>query len=142
MILITVIERSELEGIFGVVVHAQKLCIFAFTKGEKTKRITMNFRINPREAISPADLDEFFHGEHLSTPISLIRRLSPDSLSIMELRNERDLEITEKLLQFPLLAEHVEGVWNLTLGQEFNMTTAKNLFKDSGWNRTPATSRR
>src|ERR1017187_9726999 len=42
----------------------------------------------------------------------LIRRLSPDSLSIMEFKNETDVRIAEKMSRFPLLGESIQGSWN------------------------------
>ena len=59
----------------------------------------------------------------------LIKRLSPDSYSVMEFKSELDVQIAEKMLRFPLLGERIEGSWNLKLGQDLNMTTDNKLFK-------------
>jgi len=61
--------------------------------------------------------------------VPLVRRLSPDSLSVMEFKKPIDIEIAEKMLQFPLLGEKIEGKWNLKLTAEFHMTNDSHLFK-------------
>ncbi|WP_415791733.1 helix-turn-helix domain-containing protein [Deinococcus saxicola] len=68
-------------------------------------------------------------GLGISISIDLVKRLSPDSLSVMEFQSQLDAEIAEKMLRFPLLGEHLEGVWNLKLSSEFHMTSDSYLFK-------------
>lgn len=66
----------------------------------------------------------------LPLSIELIRRLSPDSHSVMEFKGELDIHIAEKMLQFPLLGEEIEDAWNIGLTAEFHMTSdGKELFK-------------
>lgn len=60
--------------------------------------------------------------------VELIKRLSPDSHSVMEFKGKADVLIAQKMLQFPLLSERIENVWQLRLCQEFNMTTDSYLF--------------
>jgi hypothetical protein len=125
-------ERFVFEGVH----HAQKFCISAFGKGGETKSVEAAFRINPREAVAAEELDSFLHMEahHLNIPISLVRRLSPDSLSIMEFRTPTDLEVAEKALRFPLLGQDVDGLPKVQLAREFDMTQggAARLVKDRG----------
>ncbi len=47
----------------------------------------------------------------------------------MEFKSEMDIRIAEKMLQFPLLGEEIEGKWNLRLAAEFHMTNDSYLFK-------------
>ena len=54
--------------------------------------------------------------------VELIKRLSPDSHSVMEFKSAVDLEIAHKLLKFPLLGDTVPNSWNLTLHRELHMT--------------------
>jgi hypothetical protein len=61
--------------------------------------------------------------------VELIKRLSPDSHSVMEFKGAADIAIAEKLLKFPLLGERIEGAWNLVLSNEFHMTNDSHLFK-------------
>ena len=70
--------------------------------------------------------------------VELIKRLSPDSHSVMEFKSALDVQIAEKMLRFPLLGERIEGKWNLVLSNEFHMTNDSHLFNtESGSGRLP-----
>ena len=138
-------SNCELENIFGLsnerfifegVDHRFKFCLIDFEKGKLTNAFNAAFRIDPREAIKPNDLDRFLHdqSEQVEIPISLVRKLSPDSISVMEFKNETDIKIAEKMIRFPLLGERIEDKWNLKLRQEFNMTSDSHLFKTESAN--------
>jgi len=60
--------------------------------------------------------------------VELIKRLSPDSHSVMEFKSALDVKTAEKLLKFPLLGEHKDGAWNLSLTNEFHMTNDSHLY--------------
>src|ERR1039458_200295 len=113
-------ERYIFEG----VEHRQNFCILVFQKSGSTESFRAAFRINTREAISRDELDEFLNSgkADLKLTTDLIRRLSPDSLSIMEFKNEMDVRIAEKMVRFPLLGEQVPGAWAVRLTSEFHMT--------------------
>lgn len=63
--------------------------------------------------------------------VELIKRLSPDSHSIMEFQGEADVAIAHKLLKHPLLGDAVPGSWALTLHRELHMTDDAPLFQTS-----------
>ncbi|MEG4533461.1 Eco57I restriction-modification methylase domain-containing protein [Microcoleus sp. D2_18a_D3] len=129
-------ERFIFEGVD----HRFKFCLLTFEKGKNTESFKAAFRINPREAIRVEKLDTFLNNqdECIEISVNLIRRLSPDSLSVMEFKNEGDIRIAEKMLQFPLLGEQIEGKWNLRLTAEFHMTNDSHLFKqEPGKGRLP-----
>lgn len=132
-VLDTLFGMSNERFIFENVHHAQKFCLVVFEKGGNSHTFKVAFRINPREAVASTELDEFLNsdGNHLQIPVELVRRLSPDSLSIMEFKNKLDIVIAEKALQFPLLGEEIEGTWNVNLTAEFHMTNDSGLFKTS-----------
>jgi len=75
------------------------------------------------------ELQRFPESGSLPISVELVRRLSPDSLSIMEFKSDLDVQIAEKMLRFPLLGQKIEGVWNLRLTREFDMTNDSKLFK-------------
>ena len=136
----TLFGLSNEKFIFDGVHHSQKLCLMIFEKGGRTESFTAAFRVNPREAVSPDQLETFLNdrSKHLQIPVALIRRLSPDSLSVMEFKNEIDIRIAEKMLKFPLLGERLPDRWNLTLTNEFHMTNDSYLFKtEPGEGRLP-----
>jgi hypothetical protein len=131
-------EVSSLLGLsnerflFENVHHAFKFALLTFRKGSATNALHAAFRINTREAIGAEELDAFLHStdDKIVIPVDLVRRLSPDSLSVMEFKSDIDVQIAEKMLRFPLLGEQIAGVWNLKLKQgDFNMTTDSYLFK-------------
>jgi hypothetical protein len=124
---------SNEKFIFENVHHAQKFCILVFEKGGHTESFEAAFRINPREAVTPNRLDEFLNSksEHIEISVPLVRRLSPDSVSIMEFKRDIDVHIAEKMLRFPLLGEKVEGSWQFSLTNEFHMTGDSKIFSTS-----------
>ena len=76
------------------------------------------------------ELDRFPNEGALWLDVELIRRLSPDSHSVMEFKGELDVQIAKKMLHFPVLGDVIDGLWNIRLCQEFNMTTDSKLFKN------------
>ncbi len=77
-----------------------------------------------------ADLARFPEQNALWFDVDLIRKLSPESHSMMEFKSELDLEIVQKMLVFPLLGRELTQVWNIQFGSEFHMTANKPLFRD------------
>jgi hypothetical protein len=123
---------SNEKYIFEGVHHAQKFCILVFRKDSHTDAFEAAFRINPREAVTTDHLEQFLHerDEHLQIKTELVRRLSPDSLSIMEFKSDFDVQIAEKILRFPLLGEEIEGIWNVEFAAELHITNdGRRLFK-------------
>jgi hypothetical protein len=76
-----------------------------------------------------AELARFPKEGALHISVELIKRLSPDSISVMEFKNDQDVRIAEKMTKFPLLGEKREDGWNLVLCNEFHMTNDSHLFK-------------
>jgi len=125
---------SNEKFIFEGVHHSFRLCILAFRKAGVTTSFTAAFRINPREAISAGRLESFLvtPSEHIELNWELVKRLSPSSLSLMEFKLRKDLEIVEKMLRFPMLGEKVDGCWQFVLINEFHMTgDSRELFHTS-----------
>ncbi len=127
----TLFGLSNERFIFEGVDHRFKFCLFDFAKGKNTEVFNAVFRINPREAISKNELETFLYNkdEQVQIYTNLIRKLSPDSLSVMEFKQDIDIHIAEKMSRFPLLGETLPDTWNLKLTSEFNMTTDSYLFK-------------
>ncbi len=127
----TLLGLSNERFLFENVHHAFKFALLTFQKGNATKAFRAAFRINTREAIGAEQLDEFLHAadDKINIHVEMVRRLSPDSLSVMEFKSDADVQIAEKMLRFPLLGEQIAGVWNLRLNNEFHMTNDSYLFK-------------
>ena len=122
---------SNEKYIFEGVHHGFKICFLVFRKGDKTTTFEGAFRINTREAVTPENLGSFLvdSNQYLSISVPLVRRLAPDSLSIMEFKSELDVRIAEKMLHFPLLGENVSNRWQLQLWNEFHMTNDSHLYR-------------
>lgn len=119
--------------IFEGVHRSFKFVVLTFEKGDETHHFPAAFMRHDVE-----ELARFPKEGALELDVNLIRRLSPDSHSVMEFKSALDVQIAEKMLQFPLLGEKIEGVWNLSLTREFDMTNDSHLFKtEAGVGRLP-----
>ncbi|MFM6072123.1 MAG: ATP-binding protein, partial [Dolichospermum sp.] len=84
------------------------------------------------------ELNSFPGDDCINMSVDLIKRLSPDSISIMEFKSDLDIFIAEKMSRFPLLGEEIADTWNLKLTAEFHMTNDSHLFKtEPGKGRLP-----
>ncbi|MHC5734356.1 Eco57I restriction-modification methylase domain-containing protein [Nostoc sp.] len=110
--------------IFEGVHRSFKFAILTFEKEGKTENFPAAFM---RQDVQ--ELQGFPKNDGLPISIDLVRKLSPDSLSVMEFKNEIDFHIADKMTKLPLLGEKLEDKWNLELHREFNMTDDAFLFK-------------
>ena len=135
-------DGGEVRALFGLsnerylfeeVHHSVKFCILVFGKGGKTGAFEAAFRINPREAVAADQLDVFLRAAqaHVTLTPELVRKLSPTTVSIMEFRGPTDIEIAEKMMQFPALEQESDVGWTLVLRKEFHSTGHKDLFRTS-----------
>lgn len=130
-------EKTDITGLFcfengssnGVIfenVHRSfKFVVLSFRKGDSTHQFPAAFM---RHDVK--ELKDFPGGIGLTLDVVTVRKLSPDSLSVMEFKTELDVEIAKKMSRFPLLGEELPDTWNLKLSSEFNMTTDSKLFKN------------
>ncbi|GAB4044323.1 Eco57I restriction-modification methylase domain-containing protein [Spirosoma jeollabukense] len=125
------VSLSNEKFIFDTVEHRFPFTLLSFEKGGHTDRFRATFRINPREAIGTGELDSFLHNPDTFVDITtdFIKRQSPESLSVMEIRRDIDFTIADKILQFPLLGDKLPGMWNFSLTREFDMTNDSHLFR-------------
>jgi Alw26I/Eco31I/Esp3I family type II restriction m6 adenine DNA methyltransferase len=101
-----------------------KFVILSFEKNKQTLSFPVEFMRHDVE-----ELQRFPHKDSLVISVDLIRKLSPDSLSVMEFKQDIDIQIAEKMSRFPLLGETLPDTWNLKLTREFDMTNDSYLFK-------------
>jgi hypothetical protein len=119
--------------VFEGVHRSFKFLVLSFEKGGETKHFPAAFM---RHDVT--ELERFPQEGAINISIELVRRLSPDSLSVMEFKTPLDVQIAEKMLKFPLLGEDTPDKWRLRFAAEFHMTNDSNLFKsEQGKGRLP-----
>jgi hypothetical protein len=128
--------QTKITGLFGFenrrmifegVDSRFKFVTLTFCKGDRTIRFPTAFmRLDVQE------LDRFPSEGAIEMDVALVRRLSPDSLSLMEFASTLDITIAEKLLYFPLLGADISSKWNIAFRQELNMTSDSRLFHQKG----------
>ncbi|MCC5653536.1 ATP-binding protein [Nostoc sp. XA013] len=110
--------------IFEEVDSRFKFVVLTFLKGSTTTEFPSAFmRLDVQE------LQMFPSQDSLQINVDMIRKLSPDSLSVMEFKNEVDIRIAEKMGKFPLLGEKIDRNWNFVLTREFDRGNDNNLFQ-------------
>jgi hypothetical protein len=110
-----------------------KFVVLTYKKGGKTESFPAAFMRHDVE-----ELERFPKEGGLDISVALIRKISPDSLSVMEFKSDMDVRIAEKMLKYPLLGDDVASSWKLELHREFNMTDDAPLFqKEPGTKRLP-----
>lgn len=136
----SLISLSNEKFIFEEVHHSFGLLFLSFTKGGKTEKLRATFRINPREAIKADEFGTFVNDESNFIELSakLIGSMNAETRSVLEFRGAADVNIVNKMLQFPSLGEKLDGVWNLQLTREFDMSMNSKAFKSEfATNRLP-----
>ncbi len=135
-------DSTRITGLFGFenrkiifegVDSRFKFVVLTYCKGEQTDVFPAAFM---RHEVS--ELSNFPQQGGQNISVELIRRLSPTSLSLVEFKNEMDLNIARKALLFPLLGERKPGHWNVFLTRELDMTNDHRHFKtEAGAGRLP-----
>ncbi|MEK6283254.1 MAG: ATP-binding protein [Acidobacteriota bacterium] len=110
--------------IFEGVHRSYKFLVLTFEKGGVTKAFPAAFM-----RLDASELQGFPQYGAINISVELIRRLSPDSLSVMEFKSQLDILIAEKMLKFPPLGKEIADAWNLRLTREFDMTNDSHLFE-------------
>jgi hypothetical protein len=123
--------------------HSRWRWLFGFENREKLFDIDSRFKFCPvivekggeTESIYAAfmrrDVDEWAVAERIAVPYerAQIERFSPNTFSILEIRNRRDLEILEKIYANGiLLGDQSEDGWGIQYATEFHMTNDSKLF--------------
>lgn len=117
-------ENSK--AIFEGVHRSYKFVVLTFEKGGQTQSFPAAFMRH-----DVIELERFPGQGALELSVELIRRLSPASLSVMEFKSDRDVQIAQKMLQFPLLGEKLADTWNIALTNELHMTNHSKLFRNA-----------
>ncbi len=106
-------------------VHASyKFVLLVFEKAGKTISFPCAFFLHSADELekavkNPTILD-----------VDFVKKSSPTSWSILEIKTAKDKEIIKKLLKFPSLGEKIDGTWNVSMQSGFHMTNDSSLFQE------------
>lgn len=111
-------------GIFEDVDSRFKFVVMSFVKGKVTQRFPATFmRLNVEE------LAQFPRQGAIWLDADMVRRLSPESYSLMEFKDIIDQQIAEKIAVFPAIGGSSLGNWGIKFTREFDMTNdSRGLF--------------
>jgi hypothetical protein len=125
-------SQSQITGLFGFenrkeifegVHRSFKFVVLTFERGKTTTQFPAAFM---RHEVQ--ELDHFPDSIGLWIDVELIRKLAPDSLSVMEFKSDLDVRIVGKMLKFPPLSQYIPNRWNPKLHREFHMTDDAQMF--------------
>ncbi|MFO0051344.1 MAG: Eco57I restriction-modification methylase domain-containing protein, partial [Dolichospermum sp.] len=121
------------KAIFEGVHKSFKFVVLTFENGNQTLSFPARFMRH-----DVGELNSFPDDDCIHISVDLIKRLSPDSISVMEFKSDLDIFIAEKMSRFPLLGEEIKDKVKLNLTLEFDMTNDSHLFKtEPGKGRLP-----
>lgn len=120
--IIKLYDFENKKGIFEEIHRQYRFITLVFRKGDKTTTFDSAFHIRDVNKLSVLD------NEALSYDIDLIKKTSPDTLAILECKNQLEVDLLKKLFKFPLIAEKVSPDWKIRFQREFHMTDDAHLF--------------
>lgn len=121
-------EFENKRGIFSDIDRRYKFALLVWDKAAPTPAFPAAFYLHDLEALDgKAEHDKF-----VEIPIELIRRCAPDSLSIPEVRNRKQLEVFSKIYHSqPLLSDPSKG-WTVVFVRELDRTNDSDLLRRDG----------
>ena len=116
-------------AVFTAVDGRFKFVLFSTKKGGTTDQFKCAFMEHDPERLPIINANAY------RMSVDHVKRFSPDTLSLMEFRNQRDIDVTSRIYDsWPLLGERIEGTWNAEFRQELNVTSDSHLFKTTPTN--------
>ncbi|MBX7255940.1 MAG: ATP-binding protein [Candidatus Hydrogenedentes bacterium] len=103
-----------------------KFVVLTYEKGGSTSDFPAAFM-----RLDASELERFPQEGAISISVELISRLSPDTLSIMELNSVMEVGLAKKLIRFPILGDKSEREWNFAIKREFHIRDDAQLFVTS-----------
>lgn len=120
-------------GIFPDIHKQYRFVLIGWQKGVSLPDFPVLFRITVAETVTTEEMRQVLHDPSIPIRIkpTMLRRFSPDSLSLTEFRTQQDVEIAEKIFNdWSLLGDAVEG-WAVKFWREFDLTNARKLFNQN-----------
>ncbi|MCZ6678916.1 MAG: hypothetical protein O7E52_16915 [Candidatus Poribacteria bacterium] len=111
--------------VFTAVDGRFKFVTFGTQKGGETDRFKCAFMEHDPERLPVIDAIA------LEMSVKQVKKFSPDTLSVMEFKSQRDIYVTAQIYgDRPLLGEKLEDTWNVKFNTELHMTNDSHLFVD------------
>jgi hypothetical protein len=112
--------------VFSAVDGRFKFITFGTQKGGETDRFKCAFMEHDPERLEVIDINA------LQMSVRQVKKFSPDTLSVMEFKSQRDIDVTAKIYSdWPLLGEKLEDTWNVQFRLEIHKTNASHLLKNT-----------
>jgi len=121
--------------VFANVHHSFKLCVLSVVKGGETESIHTRFRLGPGDSPTSEELetDILALGPYLPLPVDRVRKFSPDSLSVLEIRSELDLAVVDRMYNAGVSFSQQDDGWDLEYMREFHSADDSGLWKGRAW---------
>ncbi|MDD2630686.1 MAG: hypothetical protein PHV61_11090, partial [Limnochordia bacterium] len=117
------------KGIFPAVDGRYKFAILLFEKGGTTNSF--------RAFFYRQELQDLYESRLFMTiPVDTIKKLAPNTWSVMEFRSQKEVDILSKLAKWPPLGESIPGKWNIEFISDFHMTNDSHFFLPPGVGKT------
>ena len=112
--------------VFTAVDGRLKFVTFGTQKGGRTDRFKCAFMEHDPERLPVIDANA------LKMSVRQIKKFSPDTLSVMEFKSQRDIDVTTRIYgDWPLFGEKIDDTWNVKFRSELHMTNDSYLFKSA-----------
>ena len=110
--------------VFTAVDGRFKFVAFSTRNGGKTDSFKCAFMEHDPERLPAIDQAALKMG------VNQVKKFSPETLSVMEFKSQRDIDVATKIYgDWPLLGEKLESIWNVKFRSELHMTNDSHLFK-------------
>jgi hypothetical protein len=111
--------------IFEGVHRSDRFLVLTFQKGGVTKSFPAAFM-----RFDVGELERFPQEGAIRIDVELIRRLSPDSLSVFEFKNEFELLFAERIVKYPALDAQESSFQHIKFTRELDPTAHPDVFTD------------
>ena len=113
-------------AVFSAVDGRFKFVTFGTQKGGSTERFKCAFMEHDPERLQAIDADA------LKMSVKQVKKFAPDTLSVMEFKSQRDIDVTAQIYgDWPLLGDKLKDTWNVKFRSELHMTNDSHLFKSA-----------